>query len=348
MEGRFRRNRNGHMTRPDGRPVASPLPSIAVGLFGSDPEAIRPFGAALGKKGTESDLRFWNKKERDVAVTAVSAIAYPERVTPMLQVASMCDVAVLLADRVDAAYGEQLIALAAMEKAGILIVTPSELADRARSLAKDRLRRFVTMEAASTEEGLRRFRELILGMRVERDLVRPTVVALDHAFSVRGVGTVALGFVRRGVLRIHDELRLLPDEQTVTARSVQVLDEDQREAPAGSRVGIALKGVEADQIERGAILTADASIRSSETIVLDPFRSIEFAKDPLVPGRKGVHLTVGMYTRPASVDDIDAVVHLTADRTMPARPQERSFVTVLRPPGSLRILGTGRVATGSS
>ena len=346
MEGRSRRNRNPHMTPPDGRPVA-PIASIAVGLFGSDPDAVRPFGAALGKKGTESDLRFWNKKERDVAVTAVSAIAYPERVTPMLQVASMCDVAILLADRVDAAFGEQLLALAAVQKPGVLIVSPSEAADRARSLAKDHFRRFVTMELTSTEDDFRRFRELILGMRVERDLVQPTIVALDHAFTVRGVGTVALGFVRRGVVRIHDELRLLPDEQTVTVRSIQILDEDQKEAPAGSRVGIALRGVDADQIERGAILTADASIRSTTTIDLDPFEPIKFAKDPLAPGRKGIHLTIGMYTRPASVEAIGRSVRLSPDRTIPALAEERGFITVLRPPGSLRILGTGTVRGAS-
>jgi len=45
-----------------------PFPgSLTVGLFGSDSEAVRAFGAALGKKGTESDVRFPDKREGDVA-----------------------------------------------------------------------------------------------------------------------------------------------------------------------------------------------------------------------------------------------------------------------------------------
>lgn len=57
----------------------------------------------------------------------------------------MCDVAVLLANRVDAVFGEQLGALSPVRKPGVLIVPQSEVADRAKSLAKDWLRRWVTM-----------------------------------------------------------------------------------------------------------------------------------------------------------------------------------------------------------
>ena len=112
--------------------MAAPLPPLSIGLFRGDPETIRPMGGALGKKGTESDLRIWNKKERDIALTAITAIGHPERITPMLQVGALCDMAVLLEDRVDAAFGEQLIALSAVRKRGLLILPNPDMGDRAR------------------------------------------------------------------------------------------------------------------------------------------------------------------------------------------------------------------------
>ena len=55
-----------------------PFPgSLTVGLFGSDSEAVRAFGAALGKKGTESDVRFPDKREGDVAPTGIAPPIVP-------------------------------------------------------------------------------------------------------------------------------------------------------------------------------------------------------------------------------------------------------------------------------
>ncbi len=178
-------------------------------------------------------------------------------------------------------------------------------------------------------------------MRVECDTASPCTVVLDHAFNVRGVGTVALGFVRRGVPRVHDELRFLPLGTVVTVRSIQRFDEDQMEALAGARVGVALKGIEADEIDRGSLLTADATIASSPRLVIAPFSRGDFAKDPLAAGTKGLHVTAGLFTRPVVVDEVGASCRVTADRALPILRSETAFLTILRGPGSLRVLGRG-------
>lgn len=167
---------------------------------------------------------------------------------------------------------------------------------------------------------------------------------LDHAFDVRGVGTVALGFVRRGTLRVHDELSLLPLDRTVSVRSIQRFDEDQTEAPAGSRVGVTLRDVEAHEIERGAVLTADASIVARPVLELRPFVRNEFAKDPVVAGSRGFYLVLGTCVRPVVVNETDGSLWVTADRAVPAIPGELGFLVVLRGSGSLRILGQGPLA----
>ena len=323
--------------------MAAPATSLTVGLFGSDLDFLKGIGSGLGKKGTESDLRFWNKKEHDIAITAIAPLTYPERVVPMLQLASLCDFPILAADTLDAALGETVIALAATGKKGLLVLRNPETADRARALVKDRLRGWTSMEW-SGEESLRRIRELLPGISPARETNSLCTVVLDHAFAVRGVGTVALGFVRRGVLRVHDELRLAPLDKSVLVRSIQRFDEDQTEAPPGSRVGVALKGVEADEIERGSLLTADAEVVSDPVGRVRPFHRVEFAKDPLEPGSRGYHLLVGLYPRPVVLDSVEGQLTATADRPMPQLPGDITFLAVLRGPGGLRVLGHGPVA----
>lgn len=322
--------------------MPAPASSLTLGLFGTDLEFLKELGSAIGKKGTESDLFFWNKKEGDIAITAIAAATYPERVTPMLQVASLSDFSVLAVDALDAAIGETIIALASLGRKGLLVLRNPETADRARAIAKDRLRGWVAMEWTG-EETLRRFREFLRGIDVPRDAASPCTVVIDHAFAVRGVGTVALGFVKRGVLRPHDELRLAPLDRSVLVRSIQRFDEEQTEAPPGSRVGVALKGVEADEIDRGAVLTADAAVLSGPDVTLRPFHRVEFAKDPMEPGTKGLHLQVGLYPRPVVLGEVNSILRATADRPMPMIPGETAFLAVLRGAGSLRVLGHGLV-----
>lgn len=317
-------------------------PPLTVGLFGTDPDFLRTLGSAIGKTGTESDLRFWNRKDRDLSLTAIAPSTYPEKVVPMLQVAALCDYPVLDANQLDPAFGEMAIALAATGKKGLMILRDPATAERSRALVRDRLHGWVHMDWAG-EESVRRFRELLPGVLVPRDVNAPCTVVLDHAFSVRGVGTVALGFVRRGTLRVHDELRLAPLDQTVVVRSIQRFDEDRTEALPGSRVGVALKGVEADEIERGFVLTADEGILSRPVVAVKPYRMVEFAKDPVEAGERGFHLAAGLYVRPVVLNEVGASLEATADRPMPLVAGDTAFLAVLRGPGSLRVLGSGPV-----
>ncbi len=322
--------------------MPAPAASLTLGLFGTDLDFLKQLGSTIGKKGTESDLLFWNKKEGDVAITAIAPATYPERLTPLLQVASLSDFSVLAVDALDAAFGETVIALGAAGRRGLLLLRSPDTADRARALVKERLPGWVAMEWAG-EESMRRFREFLPGIEVARDAGALCTVVLDHAFAVRGVGTVALGFVRRGTLHQHDELRLAPLDKSVLIRSIQRFDEDQTEAPPGSRVGVALKGAEPNEIERGALLTADAAVVSSPEVTLRPFHRVEFAKDPVEAGARGFHLQTGLYPRPVVLGETGAVLRATADRPMPLSPGETAFLSVLRGPGGLRVLGHGLV-----
>ena len=326
-----------------GATMVAPAPSLTVGIFGGPPNLVKRFGSALGKKGTESDLLFWNKKERDVAVTALTAVAYPERIGPLLQVAALCDLPVLIASDLDAAFAETVLALEAFSKRGLLVLADPTTAERTRSLVKAHLPGWIALEGGQ-EESVRRFRDLVLNWDTSRDPAGPCTVAIDHAFPVRGDGTVALGFERRGTLRVHDELRLVPQGRIALVRSIQRFDEDQVEAPSGSRVGVALKGVEASEIDRGSVLTADEDIVPASIVRIDPFHRVDLAKDALEPGARGFHLLAGTFPRPAVLREIDQALEVEADRALPLVPKETACLLALRGPGTLRLLGHGPMA----
>ncbi len=319
--------------------MADGLRSLTVGLFG-DPEVATKLGPVLGKEGTENDFRFWNKKERDVAVTVIAPTVYPEKIVPLLQVALLSDVPVLAATLLDASFAETVLLREAQRKKGVLLLAESERADRVHSLVRDRLPGWISIEGIG-DETVRRLRELLLGWDVPRDTTSPCVALLDHAFQVRGAGTVALGFVRRGTLRVHDELRLVPLERPIQVRSIQRLDEDETAAPAGSRVGVALKGVDAKDIERGAVLTSDPAVQSSAHGTIRPFHRMDLSKDPIAVGLRGYHLVAGTYVRPVVLLSVDKAIEVQADRAIPIVPGETGWLTVQRGPGALRVLGYG-------
>jgi selenocysteine-specific translation elongation factor len=91
-------------------------------------------------------------------------------------------------------------------------------------------------------------------------------VPVDHAFSVKGVGTVVLGLVAKGTIKKHDTLKILPGKKTVQLRSIQKHDDDFDMASDGDRVGLALKNVEVKDVDRGTVLTTDPWVKTSKTL----------------------------------------------------------------------------------
>jgi selenocysteine-specific elongation factor len=75
--------------------------------------------------------------------------------------------------------------------------------------------------------------------------------AVDRAFSLKGVGTVATGMLVAGELAIDDELRLFPGGQSVRVRSLRANDHKAKRAGVGDRIAVNLSGIERSQIQRG-------------------------------------------------------------------------------------------------
>ncbi len=95
----------------------------------------------------------------------------------------------------------------------------------------------------------------------ERDIDKPFLMPIEDVFSISGRGTVCTGRVERGAIRLNDKIELVglkPTRDTV-ATGLEMFNKTLDEARAGENVGVLLRGIEKDDVERGMVLSAPGS-----------------------------------------------------------------------------------------
>ena len=95
-----------------------------------------------------------------------------------------------------------------------------------------------------------------------RELDKPFVMAIEDVFSIEGRGTVATGRVERGIIKSNEEVEIVglrPTQKTV-AVSVEMFQKSLDEGRAGDNVGILLRGLKKEDVERGQVLAKPGSI----------------------------------------------------------------------------------------
>ena len=97
----------------------------------------------------------------------------------------------------------------------------------------------------------------------ERDTDKPFLMPVEDVFSITGRGTVATGRVERGVVKVQDEVEIvgLTDEiRKVVVTGVEMFRKLLDQAEAGDNIGVLLRGVQRNEIERGQVLAKPGSI----------------------------------------------------------------------------------------
>jgi selenocysteine-specific translation elongation factor len=298
----------------------------------------------LGKKGTTSDLTFYNLKKGENTVTIIEPTRYPERLAPLFYAVSMAKKAILIVNQIDATFGECVIMLdCAGIKNGMVIlrnyINREQLAPLIKGTVVDGYE-FVDDDKNAIREGL-----LQEAARMDSSCSDPVgTMPIDHFFSVRGVGTVALGSVAEGTIKKHDELRVLPADKTALVRSIQKHDEDFDCAGAGDRAGLAIKGIDVDDLDRGTILTTDQSVKAVSSLS----SRAEIVKYWPSPLKEGMVLHIGHWMQfvPARIESVTAEgdwhrpdLTLKLDKMLVFKPGVRAIL--IYPEGSkLRVVGT--------
>ena len=96
----------------------------------------------------------------------------------------------------------------------------------------------------------------------ERDIEKTFLMAIEDVFSITGRGTVATGRIERGVLKVGDNVEIvgIRDTQTTTITGIEMFQKTLDEGFAGDNVGILLRGVTREDIERGMVLSQPGTI----------------------------------------------------------------------------------------
>ena len=96
----------------------------------------------------------------------------------------------------------------------------------------------------------------------KRDVDKPFVMPVEDVFSIKGRGTVATGRAERGKLAVNDEIEIvgLKDTQKTVVTGLEMFRKTLDETVAGDNVGILLRGIEKDQIERGQVLAKPGTV----------------------------------------------------------------------------------------
>jgi elongation factor Tu len=95
-----------------------------------------------------------------------------------------------------------------------------------------------------------------------RDTDKPFLMPIEDVFSITGRGTVVTGRVEQGVLKKMGEVEIvgLRDTQKTTATDLEMFRKLLDEITAGDNVGVLLRGIDKDQVERGQVLAKPGSI----------------------------------------------------------------------------------------
>lgn len=96
-----------------------------------------------------------------------------------------------------------------------------------------------------------------------RDLDKPFLMPIEDVFSIKGRGTVVTGRIERGKVNVNDTIEIvgIKDTQSSVVTGVEMFRKLLDEGQAGDNVGVLLRGIEKEQVERGQVLAKPGSVK---------------------------------------------------------------------------------------
>ena len=287
----------------------------------------------FGKKGTATDLTLYDKKESDIIRTWVVPNGFPEKIQPLLQAINIAEYVIFYIASLDRYVGEQIIALDMLKKRdGIISHSYDVDENQFNSMIKGTvLENYKKIDSPNIKEELSNFSP------ITND--GPVQIVIDHCFDVKGVGTVVLGKILQGTVNQYDKLKHLPTGSEVMIKSIQMHDDDIKQAVCPARVGLSLKGIKPDEIQRGDILTID------ETLEVKTELTMTFNQSPYYKGEISENqmclLNVGLQIKAGKISDVSPF-KLTLEK--PIICKKNDICLIIKPESTtVRIIGSGKI-----
>jgi len=287
----------------------------------------------FGKKGTTTDLTLYDKKESDIIRTYVVPNGFPEKIQPLLQAINIAEYVIFYVASLDRYVGEQIIALNMLGKSNGIISHSYEVDENQfNSMIKDTvLKNYKKIDLLNIKDELSGFDPIIND--------GPLQIVIDHCFDVKGVGTVVLGKILQGTVKQYDKLKHLPSGSEVMIKSIQMHDDDMKEAVCPARVGLSLKGIKPDEIQRGDILTIDDSFDVKTEL------AVTFNQSPYYKGEISENqmclLNIGLQIKAAKISSISPF-KLMLEKPMICKKND--ICLLIKPESTtMRIIGSGKI-----
>jgi hypothetical protein len=242
----------------------------------------------IGKRGSENGLIFYNRKIGDNTVVGIVPGNIIEKFYGVAESMLIGQQITISTISIDKLFGEVLIGASLLGKR-MLLTDDNDAGQLLKGLP-------MQPEIVNREDVLQKILEG--GIDKSTADVR---IDIDRAFPVKGLGTIVLGVVTGGTVRMHDEL-FHPSGKKALVRSIQSQDVDVKEARSGARVGLALKGIEHDDIEKGDLLTKNP-VRYSQSVRVK-LRMSKISPENMMVGKQ-YDLVVGFSLVRATVESFD-------------------------------------------
>lgn len=309
-----------------------------LGVFGTDSALKSSFLSSVAKKSEAEGTIVYHRAEGGMHYSFLDDAQFPEKLQGYSRIASISDFAYYVLPKfgkIAAADGELAVLLDSFGLEGSMVSLDDEVPPSLVSFFKG-----TRLENYSTDVRSRQSSVISLS-RIEIGKNSPTsgtLVYIDRAFSVRGVGVVVLGFVLSGKISIHDELRLIPsvDGKRAEVRGIQVSDVDQESVERGIRIGLSLKGVELKDFAKVAWLD-DGTFQLEDTVSFELLQS-KFYKQG-IDGRD-LHLQLPGEMLTCKLKSVGAKVSASLPAQLPVWEGMRVGVVDLNAK-NLRVVGGG-------
>jgi selenocysteine-specific translation elongation factor len=290
----------------------------------------------LGKKGTATDIVIHDRKTADTVYTWTAPTTFPDKIQPLMQAVNIAEYAILNVGKLDKFLGEQVMALDTVGLADGFVMHSYEVdREKLKTLLKGTA--LANYQFVDSVDQLKQE----MGKLKPKGSDGPLIIPVDHAFDVKGVGTVALGVVKQGAVKAYDDLVLLPGKKSVLVKSIQMHDDPVESSSSPARVGLAIKGPAADDISRGDVICVPDAVKVSSGTVAVKFTKSPFFKGDL-PDNHTYMISVGMQVKTAKIKLEGETLQVTPEK--PFVYKQGQVLVLLKPDSSgTRIAGKGSI-----
>ena len=219
----------------------------------------------LGKKGTATDIAIYDRKTSDVIYTWAAPVTFPDKIQSLMQTVCIAEYAILNVTKIDKYLGEQIIALDSVDfKDGFILHSYEVDEGKLKTVIKN-----TSVSHFKFLDTIDQLKQEISRLESKGHIDGPVIVPIDHVFDVKGFGTVVMDVIKQGSIKVYYLLKIMPSGKDTVVKSIQIHDDSVDESNSPARVGLAVKGMTAEQIAKGDILCSE---NSSYIKVVSPAR----------------------------------------------------------------------------